>query len=66
MSEQVMIPLQTVTDLANWLLWHRDATIMDVMAEFDLNREESLYALATARYVIRELERERREGGGNE
>ena len=59
MDERVMIPLETVRDIANWLLWHRAATVLDVMAEFDLTEDEAFYALATAKIVIRELERTR-------
>ena len=58
MPDQIMIPLEIVTEIANWLLYNRDASVVDVMAEFDLSDEEALYALATARYVVRKLEEE--------
>lgn len=54
----IAIPLETATAITNFVNEHSQATVADIMAEFDLSEQEALLALATAHYVLRELERE--------
>lgn len=58
---KIAIPLETVKDVANFVLAHPRASVVDVMAEFDLSDDEAFFALATARYVIQEIAKEREE-----
>lgn len=52
---QIMIPLETVTAIANYLLVQPLATLADIMAEFDLGETEAIFALGTAKYAIRAI-----------
>ena len=62
MEDQVMVPLETVTAIANYVWRHPHAQIMDIMAEFDLTNDEAFFALATARLVIRDMEKDKGRG----
>lgn len=58
-SNPLMIPMETVKDIADWLLWRPGATVMDIMAEFDLTDMEAFFALVLARHVVHDMETER-------
>lgn len=61
-SEQVILSLQDATEVAKWVLEHREATVADVMAEFDMTDDEAFTALAAASAVIRCLREQEGEG----